>query len=120
MDDYLRFARMLLNDGALDGTRLLSPKTVDLMTRNHLDGTFEPGWGFGLGVRVCTDLPQAQTLGSEGMYGWSGAANTFFFIDPSEDLIGMVWTQLWPHGYYPISSTFRVSVYQSIVEDVQR
>lgn len=116
MDDYLRFARMLLNEGVLDGTRLLSPKTVDLMTRNHLDGTFEPGWGFGLGVRVCTDLPQAQTLGSEGMYGWSGAANTFFFIDPSEELIGMVWTQLFPHGRYPIGPTFRVNVYQSIVD----
>lgn len=116
MDDYLRFARMLLNGGALEGTRLLGPKTVDLMTQNHLDGTYEPGWGFGLGVRVCTDLSSAQTLGSEGMYGWSGAANTFFFIDPAEELIGMVWAQLWPHGYYPIGPTFRVSVYQSIVD----
>lgn len=116
MDDYLRFARMLLNGGAVDGTRLLGPKTVDLMTRNHLDGTHEPGWGFGLGVQVCTDLAEAQTLGSEGMYGWSGAANTFFFVDPKEELIGMVWTQLFPHGRYPIGPTFRVNVYQSIVE----
>ncbi len=116
MDDYLRFARMLLNEGAIDGTRLLSPKTVDLMTQNHLDGTYEPGWGFGLGVQVCTDLAQAQTLGSEGMYGWSGAANTFFFIDPKEELIGMVWTQLFPHGRYPIGPQFRVGVYQAIVE----
>ena len=116
MDDYLRFARMLLNEGAIDGTRLLSPKTVALMTQNHLDGTHEPGWGFGLGVQVCTDLTDAQTLGSEGMYGWSGAANTFFFIDPKEELIGMAWTQLFPHGRYPIGPTFRVGVYQAIVE----
>jgi CubicO group peptidase (beta-lactamase class C family) len=116
MDDYLRFARMLLNEGALNGTRLLSPKTVDLMTRNHLDGTFEPGWGFGLGVRVTTDLTDTQMLGSEGTYEWSGAANTYFFVDPKEELIGMVWTQLWPHGLYPISPDFRVSVYQSIVD----
>ncbi len=116
MNDYLRFARMLLNEGALDGTRLLSPKTVDLMTQNHLDGTYEPGWGFGLGVRVTTDLTETQMLGSEGTYEWSGAANTYFFIDPKEELIGMVWTQLWPHGLYPISPDFRVSVYQSIVE----
>lgn len=116
MDDYLRFARMLLNDGILDGTRLLGSETVEFMTRNHLSGTFEPGWGFGLGVRVCTDLAQAQILGSEGMYGWSGAANTYFFIDPAEELIGMVWTQLVPHGLYPIGPQFRVGVYQSIVD----
>jgi CubicO group peptidase (beta-lactamase class C family) len=116
MDDYLRFARMLLNDGAVDGTRLLSPKTVDLMTQNHLDGTFEPGWGFGLGVQVATDLPDASTIGSEGMYGWSGFASTYFFVDPKEELIGMVWTQLVPEGRYPIGPEFRVGVYQSIVE----
>jgi len=116
MDDYLRFARMLLGGGAVDGTRLLSPKTVDLMTQNHLDGTFEPGWGFGLGVRVNTDLPVASTLGSEGMYGWSGFASTYFFVDPKEELIGMVWTQLVPEGRYPIGPQFRVGVYQSIVD----
>jgi len=116
MDDYLRFARMLLNEGAVDGTRLLSPKTVDLMTQNHLDGTFEPGWGFGLGVQVATDLPAASTIGSEGMYGWSGFASTYFFVDPQEELIGMVWSQFVPEGRYPIGPDFRVGVYQSIVD----
>jgi len=116
MDDYLRFSRMLLNEGALDGTRLLSPKTVDFMTQNHLDGTMEPGWGFGLGVRVNQDVSETQILGSKGMYDWSGAANTYFFIDPKEDLIAMVWTQLFPHGVYPIGPDFKISVYQSIVE----
>ncbi|MFB6247038.1 MAG: serine hydrolase domain-containing protein [Salinibacter sp.] len=116
MDDYLRFARMLLNGGAVDGTRLLSPKTVALMTQNHLDGTFEPGWGFGLGVQVATDLPAASTLGSEGMYGWSGLASTYFFVDPKEKLIGMVWTQFVPNSRHPIGEQFRVGVYQSIVD----
>jgi CubicO group peptidase (beta-lactamase class C family) len=116
MDDYLLFSRMLLNGGALEGTRLLSPKTVDFMTRNHLDGTFEPGWGFGLGVRVNQDVAQAQVLGSEGMYSWSGAANTYFFIDPKEELVGMVWAQFFPNGLYPLGPEFKVAVYQSIVE----
>jgi len=116
MDDYLLFSRMLLNGGALEGTRLLSSKTVDFMTRNHLDGTFEPGWGFGLGVRVNQDVAQAQVLGSEGMYSWSGAANTYFFIDPKEELVGMVWAQFFPNGLYPLGSEFKVAVYQSIVE----
>jgi len=116
MEDYLRFSRMLLNGGALEGTRILSPKTVDLMTRNHLEGTFEPGWGFGLGVWVNQDLPRTQILGSDGMYGWSGAANTYFFIDPKEELIGMVWSQFFPNGVYPVGPDFKVAVYQSIVE----
>ena len=116
MDDYLLFSRMLLNGGALEGTRLLSPKTVDFMTRNHLDGTFEPGGGFGLGVRVNQDVAQAQVLGSEGMYSWSGAANTYFFIDPKEELVGMVWAQFFPNGLYPLGPEFKVAVYQSIVE----
>lgn len=116
MYDYLRFSRMLLNGGALEGTRLLSPKTVDFMTQNHLDGTFEPGWGFGLGVRVNQDVSRTQILGSKGMYDWSGAANTYFFIDPKEELIAMVWTQLFPHGVYPIGPEFKIAVYQAMVE----
>ena len=114
--DYMRFAQMLLNGGQLDGVRLLSPKTVELMTMNHLDGEFEPGWGFGLGVNVSTNVARTQTLGSVGTYGWSGAANTYFFIDPEEELIAMVWTQLFPYGYYPLFDEFKVAVYQAIVE----
>ncbi len=114
--DYMRFAQMLLNGGTLDGTRLLSPKTVELMTANHLDEDYAPGWGFGLGVRVCTDVARTQTLGSEGTFGWSGMANTYFFIDPEEELIAMVWTQFLPYGAYPIQNQFKVAVYQAIVD----
>ena len=114
--DYMRFAQMLLNGGQLGDVRLLSRKTVELMTANHLDGEFAPGWGFGLGVQVCTNVARTQVLGSEGTFGWSGAANTFFFIDPKEELIAMVWTQLFPYGFYPINNTFKVAVYQAIID----
>jgi CubicO group peptidase (beta-lactamase class C family) len=114
MADYLKFSQMLLNGGILNGVRILSPKTVDLMTRNHLQGERSPGWGFGLGVQVCLDVPRTGSLGTEGVYGWSGAAKTFFFIDPEEELIAMVWTQLF--GDTDMANKFKVAVYQAMVE----
>jgi CubicO group peptidase (beta-lactamase class C family) len=108
--DYLRFCRMLLRSGELDGVRLLSPKTVALMTRNHLPGGAEiaelmpssdsfsetgyRGVGFGLGVAVTQDLSHAALPGSVGEYGWGGVAGTFFFIDPAEELILVFMTQV--------------------------
>lgn len=114
LSDYLKFSQLLLNGGELNGTRILSPKSVDLMTQNHLQGEQSPGWGFGLGVQVCLDVPRTGSLGSQGMYGWSGAAKTFFFIDPEEELIAMVWTQLF--GDTDMANKFKVAVYQAIVE----
>ncbi|GAI55347.1 unnamed protein product, partial [marine sediment metagenome] len=79
--DYLRFCQMLLNKGLLDGKRILSRKTVELMTTNHLapelmpfeiGGTYSPGYGYGLGFGVLMDVGQCQTIGSEAEYGWSG------------------------------------------------
>lgn len=116
MSDYLRFAEMLRLGGALDGQRLLSPKTVALMTTDHLGYEFAPGWGFGLGVRVCTNVAATRMLGSEGVYEWSGAANTYFFIDPAENLVAMVWTQLMPYAAIPVSDQFRTLVYAAIEE----
>jgi CubicO group peptidase (beta-lactamase class C family) len=108
--DYLRFARMLLNRGELDGVRYLSPHTVELMTMNHLPGGAEiadlmpasglfnesgyRGIGFGLGVAVMQNLAHAALPGSLGEYGWGGLAGTFFFVDPKEDLIAIVMTQV--------------------------
>jgi CubicO group peptidase (beta-lactamase class C family) len=108
--DYLRFARMLLNRGELDGVRYLSPKTVELMTMNHLPGGAEiaelmpasglfnesgyRGVGFGLGVAVMQNLAHAALPGSLGEYGWGGLAGTFFFVDPKEDMIAIVMTQV--------------------------
>ena len=108
--DYLRFARMLLNKGELDGVRYLSPKTVALMTMNHLPGNAEiadlmpaaglfnetgfRGVGFGLGVAVMQNLSHAALPGSIGEYTWGGLAGTFFFVDPKEDMIAIVMTQV--------------------------
>jgi CubicO group peptidase (beta-lactamase class C family) len=108
--DYLRFCRMLLGGGALDGVRLLSPKTVALMTANHLPkggeiadlapapGAFNEtgfgGVGFGLGVAVMQDLTRAALPGTPGEYHWGGLAGTFFFVDPREEMIVVFMTQV--------------------------
>ncbi|MDQ2996522.1 MAG: beta-lactamase family protein [Chloroflexota bacterium] len=118
--DYLRFAQMLLNQGELEGERLLGSKTVELMASNHLptgvhpfDDTFS---GFGLGVSVLLDPAQAQNLGSVGTFGWGGAANTNFWIDPREQLIGILMLQFMPSDTYPVSPNFRTLVYQALVD----
>lgn len=123
--DYLRFCQMLLNGGELDGIRLLGRKTVELMTINHLPNELIPiqvqphilhGCGFGLGFRVLVNVAQAGRLGTEGEYGWGGGASTSFFIDPKENLIGLLLTQLNPSRYYPIRDQFKVLAYQALVD----
>ena len=123
--DYLRFTEMLLNNGELDGTRLLSRKSIELMTMNHLPESIMPieiggrylnGYGFGLGFRVMLNPAQAALIGSAGEYGWAGAANTHFWVDPKEAMIGIVMTQFMPSGHYPLANDFRVAAYQSIVD----
>ena len=114
--DYLRFCQMLLNGGELSGHRLLSPKTVALMTTNHVGDLFtDAGYGFGLGFSVRTDLAAAKALGSVGTFGWSGAYNTYFFIDPKEELIGILMTQFAPYTNF-YKDKFQQLVYQAIVE----
>lgn len=123
--DYIRFAQMLLNGGELDGTRLLGRKTIELMTTNHLPDELIPiqlqphtlyGCGFGLGFRVLVNAAQAGLLASEGEFGWGGAASTSFFVDPKEELIGLLLTQLMPSRYYPIRNEFKVLVYQALLD----
>ena len=123
--DYLRFCQMLLNKGELDGARLLSRKTVELMTTNHLapglmpyeiGGEYSPGYGYGLGFRVLLDTGQCLTLGSEGEFGWAGAACTYFWIDPKEEFIGIQMAQFQPGGHHKIAEDFRVAAYQAIVD----
>jgi CubicO group peptidase (beta-lactamase class C family) len=118
--DYARFAQMLLNEGVLDGMRLLSRKSVELMTMNHLRPGVHPfgnpSQGMGLGVGMTIDLAQTQALGSVGRYGWGGAASTNFWIDPQEDLICVFMTQLMPSSTYPVVDDFRVAVYQALVD----
>ena len=120
--DYLRFAQMLLNGGVLDGVRLVSRKTVELMTLNHLPpellpfGEYEPhrGYGFGLGVSVIMDLARYGSIGSVGTFEWGGAANTAFWVDPQEKLIGILLTQFMPAWHFRLTDDFRVLTYQAI------
>ena len=123
--DYARFAQMLLNGGELEGARLLGRKTVELMTMNHLPRELVPiqmgahtlhGCGFGLGFRVRVDAARSGMLGSEGEYGWGGYASTSFFVDPRENLVGLLLTQLAPSRHYPIRNEFKVLVYQALVD----
>lgn len=116
--DYVRFCQMLLNKGELDGVRLLGRKTVELMAMNHLPSElpFEmKGVGFGLGFAVVTDVAQMGQLGSKGVFSWGGAAATTFWIDPKEELIAILMTQLMSNPH-PFHEQFRVLTYQAIVE----
>jgi CubicO group peptidase (beta-lactamase class C family) len=95
--DYLRFCQMLLNEGELDGTRVLSRKSVELMTASQVDTIplpFLPGQYFGLGIAVRKADGQTGLLGSPGTFGWSGGYNTYFRVDPAEKLIVLLFTQL--------------------------
>ena len=123
--DYYRFCQMLLNGGVLGDARILGRKTIELMTANGLlpellpyeiGGMYSPGYGYGLGMNVLMDLGQAQIPGSVGTFGWGGAASTGFWIDPQEQLIGVLMAQFQPSGVFPLTPNFRVAAYQAIVD----
>jgi CubicO group peptidase (beta-lactamase class C family) len=126
--DYMRFCRMMLHKGQLDGVRLLGRKTVELMTTNHLRGDMaamgQPrfsessyhGIGFGLGFSIMLDPAKAQILGTPGEFAWGGAASTAFWIDPAEDMAVIMLTQLMPSSTYPIRRELRVLSYQAITD----
>jgi CubicO group peptidase (beta-lactamase class C family) len=123
--DYARFAQMLVNSGELDGARILSPRTVDLMATNHLpDGVARgsagggeaSGEGYGLGVRVVIDPAKAGNLTSAGTFGWSGAAGTHFFVDRKEQLTAVFMIQRQGPGAGGMSDEFETLVYQAIVD----
>ena len=130
-EDYFNFCQMLLNGGLFEGKRLLSRKTIELMTSNHLpgnqdmvtmgsEGSFSEirykGVGFVLGFGVNIDLADTQNSGSVGSYNWGGAASTFFWVDPKEELICILMTQLMPSGYYPIRMQMQSMVYSSFID----
>jgi len=130
IDDYHRFARMLLGEGALDGVRILGRKTLAYMTSNHLPGNCDlaamgqaafaetpfEGIGFGLGFSVVLDPVAANVLDSPGEFAWGGAASTYFFVDPREDLVVVFMTQLLPSSAYPIRRQLKTLVYQALVD----
>lgn len=128
--DYHRFTRMLLGRGESDGVRLLAPRTLELMTRNHLPGgadlaalnrggfaeTNFAGIGFGLGFATVLDPVPSKLASSAGEFYWGGAASTAFWVDPDEGVTALLLTQLLPSSTYPLRSQLRQLVYQALLD----
>ncbi|MCH7530715.1 MAG: beta-lactamase family protein [Gemmatimonadetes bacterium] len=117
--DYGRFLQMMLNGGELDGTRVLSPSTVALMTVDHIGHLgirTGAGVGFGLGFRVRTDVGAGGEAGSVGDYGWGGAYHSTYWVDPVEDLVVVYFTQIIPATGLDDHAKLRALVYSAIVE----
>lgn len=115
--DYARFLQMTLNGGELNGVRILSPKTVQLMTVNHIAGiNYNAGEGFGLGFSICLDLGARGTPGSVGEYGWGGAYGSTYWVDPKEDMVVVYFKQLIPTNRLDDLAKLRTLVYQSLVK----
>jgi CubicO group peptidase (beta-lactamase class C family) len=124
--DYMVFLQMLLNKGEYNGVRLLRSKTVDLMTADQRsdeimpeDDFFGPlmsGMGFGFGFAVLQDSTKFNNIGSQGSFWWSGSGNTYFYIDPKEELILILMMQFVPNFYYPVFKEFRVLGYEAIID----
>jgi CubicO group peptidase (beta-lactamase class C family) len=126
--DYLKFCHMLVNGGAANGHRFLAPKTLQLMTMNHLPGGKEltelsrsmyseaiySGLGFGLGFAVVVDRARTMTPGNVGEYFWGGSASTAFWIDPVDELAVVFLTQLIPSSAWPIRQQLRALVYAAM------
>jgi CubicO group peptidase (beta-lactamase class C family) len=120
--DYARFLQMLLNGGQLDGVRVLSPKTVELMMANHLSLATrttlgdDPSSGFGLGGAVRIDLAKGRTPGTVGQFGWTGMATTYANIDPREKTVALLFVQHLPYDEHRIFWRFSTLFYQAIVQ----
>jgi len=114
IEDYARFAQMLLNGGELDGARVLKPETVRQMTANHTGDMATlrgPGTGFGLGVAMVTDPAAAKTRQPAGSYGWGGIYGTQFWVDPQSRVVGVAMTQTAIIGSGPVSNAVREAFY---------
>jgi CubicO group peptidase (beta-lactamase class C family) len=128
--DYARFTWMLLGGGALEGVRLLSPRTLQTMTRNHLPGGADlqsygrplfaevryDGVGFGLGFATMLDPVAAKMAGNAGEFNWGGLASTAFWVDPVDEITVVFMTQLMPSSTYPLRPQLRQLVYQAVVD----
>ena len=122
--DYMRFAQMLADRGTHNGERIIGRKTLELMHSNHLPadllpwellGQFNPGMGFGLGSRVVLDPAQTAGTGSVGEYGWAGAAKTYYWVDPAEELVGIFMSQ-YMTGVLSPDRDMRSLTYQAIID----
>jgi CubicO group peptidase (beta-lactamase class C family) len=120
--DYMKFAQMLASGGTFDGNRIVGRKTLELMHTNRLPhellpyellGLPVPGMGFGLGSRVMLDVAETAGTGSVGEYGWAGAAKTYYWVDPAEELVGVFMSQYMTGMLLP-ERDFRSLTYQAI------
>ena len=110
--DYARFLQMLLNAGELDGARILSPRTVALMTADQIDSVYGTrGMGFGLGFEILEDPGLAGRFGAPGAYGWGGAYGSNYWVDPAEGLVAVFMIQLMPRGDLDLADRFHAMVY---------
>ena len=127
LDDYARFAGMLANGGAIEGTRLLSPTTTAMFAINwaapealphfvELAPAIHAGYGYSLGTAVLLDPAPTGRFGNPGEFYWGGAFSTYFWVDPKESLYGLVMTQLDPNWAYPIPWQLKQLTYQALVE----
>ena len=131
MSDYYRFCSMLLNQGELDGTRIIGRKTLAMMASNHLPDnkdltemsqsafseTTYQGVGFGLGFSVILDPVKTQSLTDIGEYGWGGAASTVFWVNPKEEMVVIFLTQLLPSSTYQVRRELRSLIYSSLMPE---
>ncbi len=115
ISDYARFCQMMLNGGELDGVRLLSRKTVELMTTDHL-GELGKDFGFGLGFGVTRSLRESGESTSAGAYRWGGFWYTTFFIDPAEKMFGVCMAQVNPAGRATLNDKFEALAHQAIID----
>jgi len=117
--DYVKFLQMTLNGGTFSGKRILSRKSIELMTTNHLDkASFDKGdgTGFGLGFSVLQNLGLRGQMGSLGEYGWGGAYHSTYWVDPQEELVVVYFTQLIPAQNIDDHGKLRAQVYQAITD----
>ena len=129
LDDYLRFTRMLLNGGQLDGVRILKPETVQLMATNHLpatvkDSSFLPskgqvGFGIDFAVRVAPPKSADENNGAVGEFFWDGLASTVFWVDPKNQLTAVLFTQMLPFDQVKLHKSFRDAVYGPFTSPLQ-
>ena len=128
--DYHRFCAMLVNRGELDGARIVSPKTLDLMTANHLpegkdltqmsqslfSEANNAGTGFGLGFACVIDPARTLIPSSKGEFYWGGAYSTAFFVDPVEKITMVFMTQVYPSNIYPIRRQLKTLIYSALAD----
>jgi CubicO group peptidase (beta-lactamase class C family) len=130
LDDYMRFARMLQNDGVLDGKRILKPETVRLMAADAMPpGVTDISWlptkgrvGFGIdfAVRILPPADAKEASGAIGEFFWDGAADTLFWVDPKNKITAVLFTQYKPFGKVPLHKAFRDAVYAEFPEALAR